>query len=237
MSSSTRSPNFPEGRARYDGLADWYDAQMAEGPHRDAVLRETLPRGTGECLDIGCGTGRNLTIIEELGWTATGVDISEDQLRLARQRCPRVHLADAEDLPFESESFDLVMSAWTSTDVDDFKRMVSEAARVLRPAGMFVYYGVHPCFNGPHVHSLPAGEVVVHTTYREARRHESAPWWGEDGIRYRVGGMRQVPLAEFLNAFVDAGLRIDRVTEPGEKDVPVSITVLASKDQSLSPPH
>ncbi|MFC5309725.1 class I SAM-dependent methyltransferase, partial [Azospirillum picis] len=68
---------------------------MAEGPHRDAVLRETLPRGSGTCLDIGCGTGRNLAIIEELGWTATGVDISEDQLRLARQRCPRVHQGDA----------------------------------------------------------------------------------------------------------------------------------------------
>ncbi|MFC5274670.1 hypothetical protein [Brachybacterium sacelli] len=49
--------------------------------------------------------------------------------------------------------------------------------------------------------------------------------------------MRQVPLAEFLNAFVDAGLRIDRVTEPGEKDVPVSITILASKDRALPPPR
>jgi SAM-dependent methyltransferase len=204
---------------------------MAEGPHRDAVLREILPRGTGECLDIGCGTGRNLAIIEELGWTATGVDISEDQLRLARQRGSRVYRADAEDLPFDSDTFDLVLSAWTSTDVDEFNRMVSEAARVLRPTGMFVFYGVHPCFNGPHVHSLPEGEVVVHTTYREARRHESAPWWGEGGIRYRVGGMRQVPLAEFLNAYVDAGLRIEKVTEPGENDVPVSLTVLATKDR------
>jgi SAM-dependent methyltransferase len=231
MSSPTRSSNLPDGRARYDGLADWYDAQMAEGPHRDAVLREILPRGTGECLDIGCGTGRNLAIIEELGWTATGVDISEDQLRLARQRGSRVYRADAEDLPFDSDTFDLVLSAWTSTDVDEFNRMVSEAARVLRPTGLFVFYGVHPCFNGPHVHSLPEGEVVVHTTYREARRHESAPWWGEGGIRYRVGGMRQVPLAEFLNAYVDAGLRIEKVTEPGENDVPVSLTVLATKDR------
>jgi ubiquinone/menaquinone biosynthesis C-methylase UbiE len=222
--------------ARYDGIADWYDAQMEAGPHRDAVLRANLPRGTGTCLDVGCGTGRNLPIIEELGWTATGVDISEDQLRLARKRSPRVQQADAEDLPFDSESFDLVMSAWTSTDVDDFGRMVSEAARVLRPAGMFMFYGVHPCFNGPHVHSLPAGEVVVHPTYREARRHESAPWWGEDGIRHRVGGMRQVPLSEFLNAFVDAGLRIERVTEPGENDVPVSIIVLASKDRVPTTP-
>lgn len=43
--------------------------------------------------------------------------------------------------------------------------------------------------------------------------------------------MRQVPLAEFLNAIVDAGLRIEKVTEPGEKDVPVSLTLVASKDR------
>jgi hypothetical protein len=48
--------------------------------------------------------------------------------------------------------------------------------------------------------------------------------------------MRQVPLSEFLNAFVDAGLRIERVTEPGENDVPVSIIVLASKDRVPTTP-
>lgn len=147
-----------------------------------------------------------------------------------------MHQADAQNLPFDSESFDLVMSAWTSTDVDDFSRLVSEDARVLRPTGRLMFYGVHPCFNGPHVHTLDAGDTVVHTTHREARRHESAPWWGEGGIRTKAGGMRQVPLAEFLNAFVDADLRIDKVTEPGAKDVPVSITILASKDRSHPPP-
>lgn len=169
MSSPTRSPNRSDGRARYDGLADWYDAQMAEGPHRDAVLRETLPRGTGESLDIGCGTGRNLIILEELGWNATGVDISEDQLRLARQRCPRVHLADAEDLPFDSGSFDLVLSAWTSTDVDDFSRVVSEAARVLRPAGRFVFYG---CIRASTDRMCTASPTARSSCTRPTARHD-----------------------------------------------------------------
>lgn len=47
--------------------------------------------------------------------------------------------------------------------------------------------------------------------------------------------MRQVPLAEFLNAFVDAGIRIEKVAEPGEKDIPVSIAVFASKGRTLPP--
>lgn len=58
------------------------------------------------------------------------------------------------------------------------------------------FYGVHP------------GSRLVHPTYREARRHTESPWWGTDGIRTKVGGMRHVPLAEFINAFVQADLKI-----------------------------
>lgn len=219
----------PSGGARYDGLADWYDETVGRDAHREQVLREHLPRGSGDCLDLGCGSGRNLAVIEATGWTVSGVDISEDQVHIARTRCPRVFRADAEDVPFPAAAFDLVVSTWTSTDVDHFDRVSNEAARVLRPGGRFLFYGAHPCFNGPHVKNLETGERLVHATYREARRHESAPWWGEDGIRSQVGGMRHVPLAEFLNAFAGAGLRIETVTEPGTDDVPSSIVVLASR--------
>ena len=216
-------------RARYDGVAEWYDAQLDSAPHRHAVLRRSLSSGTGPCLDVGCGTGRDLPVIEEFGWTAFGVELSTDQLRLARRRSVRVVQGDAEQLPFQSSTFPMAVSCWTSTDVDHFDRMLAEVARVLRPGGRFLFYGVHPCFNGPHVEGLSDRSRLVHPTYRDARRHTSAPWWGADGIRTKVGGMRHVPLAEFINAFIDAGLVLDRVAEPDEEPVPWAIVISASK--------
>ena len=215
-------------KARYDGVADWYDAQLDTAPHRHDVLRANLPSGQGLCLDIGSGTGRDLAVIAEFGWTPVGVELSTDQLRLARRRSNRLVQGDVERLPIRSSVVPMAVSSWTSTDVEHFDRMLSEVARVLVPGGRFLFYGVHPCFNGPHVEACPDGSRLVHTTYRETRRHLSAPWWGTDGIRTKVGGMRHLSLAEFLNSFIAASLRIDHVSEPDEEPVPWGIVVAAS---------
>lgn len=219
---ATESP-----RARYDGIAEWYDEQVRDAPHRRQVLRGYLQRGHGTCLDLGCGTGRDLPVVEEFGWTAVGLELSGGLLRLARRYSGHLVRADAEHLPFASDTFPMVVSCWTSTDVDRFDVMLTEVARVLRANGSFLFYGAHPCFNGPHVQNRPDGSRIVHPTYRQARRHTFSPWWGEDGIRTAVGGMRQVPLADFLNAFARAGLRIDEVAEPGAEPVPHAIVVRA----------
>jgi len=147
----------------------------------------------------------------------------------ASRRAQRLVQGDAEHLPFASGHLGLVVSSWTSTDVDHFDLMISEVARILRPGGRFLFYGVHPCFNGPHVESTDGRRRIIHPSYREARRHRSAPWWSADGIRTRVGGMRHVPLAEFLNAFCTAGLRFVHVAEPDEEPVPYAIVVVAEK--------
>jgi hypothetical protein len=47
-----------------------------------------------------------------------------------------------------------------------------------------------------------------------------------DGIRRRVG-VRHVPLAVFLNEFLEAGFRITRVSESGGEDFPLRIGILA----------
>lgn len=57
----------PSRRARYDGIADWYDAQIEAAPHRGQVLQAQLGPGSGLCLDVGCGTGRDLEVIAATG--------------------------------------------------------------------------------------------------------------------------------------------------------------------------
>lgn len=229
-----RAPENLHQRARYDGVADWYDAQVEAAPHRHQVLRAHLPTGRGPCLDIGSGTGRDLAVIAEFGWTPVGLELSADQLRLARPRATHLVQGEAENLPFRSEAFSMTVSSWTSTDVEHFDRMLTETARVLTPGGQFLFYGVHPCFNGPHVETGDDASRIVHTNYREAIRHLWSPWWGTDGIRTKAGGMRHIPLAEFLNAFIDAGLHLTRVTEPDEEPVPYAIVISATKGTRAS---
>ena len=126
-------------RARYDGLADWYEERFVAGaelPHQPGLL-DLLGPGSGPCLDIGCGTGRNFETIRMTGRSVVGVDYSADQLRVARTRTDGpLMVADAAVLPFADESFDTAMVMWISTDVDDFGEILREATWVLRPGGV-----------------------------------------------------------------------------------------------------
>jgi ubiquinone/menaquinone biosynthesis C-methylase UbiE len=218
------------GPARYDDVADWYDTTFSGGSPLARMPRETALRllgpAMGRLLDVGCGGGSHTAALAAAGWEAVGLDASEAQLRLARERGCEVVLGHAESLPFAGGSFDAAVSLWTHTDIDDWPAAIRETRRVLRPGGAFVYVGVHPCFVGPHslfvegkgVPSLHAGY------YRRVGRYEEAPGISQTGLRARVGASH-LPLAAFLQSFLDAGFGLERVEEPGERDFPVAIAL------------
>ncbi|MEU6713571.1 class I SAM-dependent methyltransferase [Nonomuraea sp. NPDC046802] len=213
---------------RYDGQAEWYDDHIGSGSAANfADIAALLGPGEGLCLDVGCGTGQYLDVIRSTGRTVVGLDRSTDQLRLARGRdhAPLLQ-GDATTLPFADGVFGTVTALWVSTDIADFAGLLKEAARVLRPGGLLVFYGVHPCFNGPHIEPRQDGALIIHPTYRTTGWHKRSPWWREGGVRDRVG-MSHVPLPDLINAFVDAGLSIDRVSEPREHPIPFVLAVKA----------
>jgi SAM-dependent methyltransferase len=205
--------------ARYDGLADEYDAFVdSTSPYYRAAedaLRRLLGSSDGRCLDLGCGGGHFFATPLALGWTVVGVDVSEDQLRIARSRRPEVELvrADATALPFADESFDAAYSTFTHTDLDDFAGAVSEVRRVLRRGGRFVYVGNHPCFVGATQEHVETGLPRLHPGYRRAGRWNAAeaPGATPSGWRERLGSFVHLPLANFLSAF--AGLTLEAVEE------------------------
>src|SRR3954447_12218789 len=217
-------------RARYDDIAKWYDETMAVselGLSGRAIVLRLLGPGPGRLLDVGCGGGSHMLAFAEAGWAPAGVDVSPEQLRLARERGCDVVQARAEELPFGDALFDAAVSMWTHTDVDDFGAALREVARVLRPGAPFVYLGVHPCFVGPHSEFV-AGEGVprLHPGYRRTGRYERGPGISPNGLRARIGATH-IPLGSFLQAFLDAGLRLERVEEPGGRDYPVPLALRA----------
>jgi ubiquinone/menaquinone biosynthesis C-methylase UbiE len=214
-------------------LADWYDERLADFTLAASdVIERLLGSGSGSCLDLCCGTGLHLPGLMELGWDVTGLDISSDQLRRARERMGEkvalVH-GDAAALPFRDRCFDAVVSMFTHTDVDAFSGLLVEVRRVLKPGSVFLYAGLHPCFVGPHSRFVSAEAMpVLYPGYRHARRYREGPGISPEGLRARVGAVH-IPLGELVQAFLDASLTIRRFEEHGEEEYPRRIIMVAQR--------
>ena len=86
-------------------------------------------------LDVGCGTGANLEMLAQFG-EAEGVDVSGEALSFCRERgLENVKQGEAEALPFEGSSFDLVTGLDVVEHLDDDLAGLQEMRRVLRPGG------------------------------------------------------------------------------------------------------
>jgi SAM-dependent methyltransferase len=215
--------------ARYDGLADWYDEEFQPAALEGGawqVVRPLLGEGSGRLLDLGCGTGAYMGALAALGWEVTGVDISEDMLRRARERGANVVRANASALPFEDASFAAAVSIFTHSDFDEFPAALRELTRVLEIGAPLVYVGVHPCFVGPHSCYVQAiGVPQLHEGwYRRERHYTAAPGISPEGLRARFGASH-IPLGRFLQSFLDAGFRFERIEEPEGREYPYMLAL------------
>lgn len=162
--------------------------------------------------------------IRKLGWTPVGVDISARMLRYARGRLPVVR-ADAEQLPARTNSVNAVVASMVHTDMPRYPAVLREAARVLVPGGVFVHVGVHPCFCGGFADRNDLDAVVIRPGYLDG--HWTKASWTDRGVRDKVGATHW-PLPELLQAFLAAGLTLERFAEGGAP-VPAVLGVRARK--------
>lgn len=93
-------------------------------------------------LDAGCGAGRGAGMLAEAGAEeVVGVDIAPEAISIAMARFGAVAaftLGDLTGLPFDSESFDVVVGFEVIEHVDDQARALEELRRVLRPEGVLL---------------------------------------------------------------------------------------------------
>lgn len=131
----------PSEYARMRELEDWYWWFVAKRTAVAAFISDAV--STTEplrVLDAGCGTGAMLELFGT--WPnveASGTDSSPDALAYTRSRGHhRVVLGDLQQLPFESETFDVVTALDVIEHVEDDAHAVAELKRVLKPLGVLV---------------------------------------------------------------------------------------------------
>jgi SAM-dependent methyltransferase len=216
--------------AAYDEIADWYEndflARQADSDPLGirAALGMLLGTGHGACLEIGCGTGIYAGQVREQGWTPVGVDISAGMLRYARGRLPVVR-ADARRLPLRDGALTAVIAVMAHTDMPDYPAVLREVFRILRPGGVFVHIGVHPCFCGGFADRSDPDAIVIRPGYLDC--HWTKASWTDQGVRDKVGASHW-PLPELLRAFISAGLAPERFAEGGAP-TPTMFAVRARK--------
>jgi SAM-dependent methyltransferase len=108
------------------------------------VLRQTIKQlPAGSALDLGCGDGTNTLMLARHGWSATGLDISEEALERARATARGaghdVRFIKADMLEWEPDQpYDLVISTYSLPGGAESHKAMKTAIRALRPGGTLI---------------------------------------------------------------------------------------------------
>lgn len=126
--------------ARWAPVYDFSFGPVADAGRKRAI--EIINKRQGSLLEVGVGTGVALPRYAP-HLTITGIDLSPDMLRIARQRVRERKLTniagifemDASELRFEDASFDTVVAMYVMTVVPDPVKVLNELERVCAPGG------------------------------------------------------------------------------------------------------
>ena len=141
-----------------------------------------------DLLDAGCGIGgTSRYLAASTGANVTGVDLTEEYIRVAKMLSERVGLSDRTDfrqgsvldLPFDEGSFDVVWTEHVQMNISDKAGFYGELYRVLRPGGKLAF---HDIFTGP-----------------EGELHFPVPWAADSSISHLI------PIEELRGVLVDVG--------------------------------
>ncbi len=141
----------------YDTLGDrWYTAYddpvallRSESRIKNPWIAARIQKETGsrqglKILDIGCGAGFLSNYLASEKYQVTGLDLSKESLAVARRHNSTASVTYVEGnayaLPFVDREFDVVTCMDFLEHVEDPRRIIAEAARVLKSEGLFFFH-------------------------------------------------------------------------------------------------
>jgi len=211
-------------------VAAWYDALVGESGseyHREVVLpgviRLLTPQAGETMLDVACGQGVLCRLLQARGVVATGIDASNDLIKLARERNPSAepattyHVADARNLEFLPESnFNAAACVLAIQNIQPIQPVFTGVVRALKPGGRFVIAMMHPAFRGPKETSW-GWDDATKVQYRRIDRYlipRKSPIFAHPGQKtgeYTWTFHR--PIESYVKALRNAGLLVDALEE------------------------
>lgn len=182
------------------------------------ALKKMLPSFSGKrVLDLGCGYGWHALYAMENGASSVvGVDISQKMLKIAKDKThyPEVeYICSAiEDIDFEKESFDIVISSLVFHYIEDYSQIINKIHKALKPNGNLIFTVEHPLFtaNGTQDWCYDNNGDIKHFPvddyYYEGER--TAYFLGEAVVKYHR------TITTYLNTLLVNNFKINQVVEP-----------------------
>ncbi len=177
-----------------------------------------IDRATGRhftrVLDVGCGEGRFCRLLKQHDISTVGIDPIQSLLEEAKRRDPSgdYRLGQAEQLEFETSSFDLVVSYLSLIDIADFRTAIREMARVVRPNGILLVANLNSFITPCIAQSWVKDESGKRLHYPVDRYLDEFSVWLEwAGIRVKNWHR---PLGAYMEAFLHCDLQLSFFSEP-----------------------
>jgi len=146
MSRANLNKDPDEVAAMFDGVAKRYDLVndlLSLGrtkAWRKAATAIIAPAPGMKILDLAAGPGSSSEPLHKAGATVFATDFSEGMLAVGRKTRPYLNFskADALNLPFEADTFDVVTISYGLRNTVDYPKALAEALRVTKPGGRMV---------------------------------------------------------------------------------------------------
>jgi ubiquinone/menaquinone biosynthesis C-methylase UbiE len=129
---------------KYDKIIEPFNTVV-----RQIGMKMFLPEEEMLILDVGCGTGTNLSLYQKAGCKVFGIDLSPSMLEVARKKLGEradLRLGDAAEMPYPKNSFDLVIAFLTLHEMpgDIRPAVMNEIVRLSKSDGRILLIDYHP---------------------------------------------------------------------------------------------
>jgi len=202
----------------YNSWSKSYDNDS--NPTRDldslAVSQNSQRYKAKRIIEIGCGTGKNTTILAEIGSSVHALDFSPGMIEIARKKLSSKDNVEftitdiRQKWPLEDKSADVITCSLVLEHIENLEFIFSEANRILMDSGEFFISELHPYrqYQGKKANYIRNNEKIEITAYK----HD---------------------VSEFVNTAIDHHFKLERIDELHDENdtqtVPRLITFIFKK--------
>jgi ubiquinone/menaquinone biosynthesis C-methylase UbiE len=174
---------FHEDDYKIHGLSaqrNYPNEELCRFMGREFFKKPRSERSRIKILETGCGSGANLWMLAQEGFSTYGLDISSEGLKVCKERLigmglnAQLECASMTKMPYTDQYFDAVVDVFSShcLDLENKKLYLDEVSRVLKTDGLF--YSYHPSKNSDAYKDHAPARLIDESTLNAILRPTSA---------------------------------------------------------------